>query len=384
MSEHSRLLFPKTEETPAVDLQRAIDEARLPVLPQFARPTSPDRSRVSRTNKLLGAATLAFAGMVGRDAIHDHRRADTDRQGEEEITVSETGLNEDGLARAAAARRRVQYWQSYIKRLDRGERFPTTIDPEDTESARDSWRRFENVETTLLMEIGPEFREEVMHRARKSARMLILQPQTPKTAAEVTRALDQAVDMAVQGAAAIARDRGWKGLNLMRADSVAMQVISKELRTSMDGYPETQSRLFLPLFEALRERAIEKRDVERSAPDSHRADRDPVTGVTVPSALAETETLPETIFFDQFAWLGQVGGDEARLVNLRHHLSDIRTLVNNGFLPWLERSAPLIRRDPVFARQVVSVLQRMLSYDELASEQSMRVRRLVQVLHPSR
>lgn len=383
MSEHPQPFLPKTEEIPAADLDRAIHESREPVLPKLERPTPTTRSRVSRVEKLLGAAALALGGLVSREVVQNHLRTDPVTQQEDDVTVVENGMSEDELVRAAAAHHRVQVWRSYIKRLDAGERFPTTIDPDEDVSMTRPWRRFEHAETNLLMDIGPEFREEVIRRAEKAARMLVLQPQTPKTAGEVTRALDQAVESVVRSAAVVAQGQGWKGLNLMRADSIAMRVISKALRTSIDDYPEAQSRAFAPLFEALRERAFEKQEVERSAPDSLRADRDAITGVTVPNALAETETLPDAIFLDQFAWLGRTGGDQARLEYLRHDSRAMRILANNGFLPWIERSAPLIRRDPVFTRRAASALRRALSYDELTPEQSTRVARVIRVLELS-
>lgn len=379
MHERSRPFLPKTEKMSVDDLDNALRETQPPVSPRFSKPARMVRPGPSRTQRLLGAAALAFGGLVSHESYQHGRRTDavTQEPGEEA-----EGASDEELEIAAATRQRVRVWQSYIKQLDNGERLPTAADPEDEEGAVLAWRRSRRAETDLLTEIGPEYRDEVMRRARKAAQMFTLEPEVPKSDVEVMHALDRVIYGVVQGATVAARDHGWKGLNMMRADSLAMQIISKEMRSSVDEHPGSRGRVFWSVFQGLRNRAQEKLHLELLYPDSHRAGRDPVSGISFPHALPETEGLSDRIFLDEFAWLGRLGGDRAQLEQLRGDTSGVRTLLRNGFLPWIERLAPTIRQDADLRSVILGQARYVANYDTLTQEQEARMRGLIRLLEP--
>ncbi len=380
MSESPRSFYPKTEETPVY---------------QFPPPAEPTREhqlrqRARGIKESLGAAALALmshaspvtntdeGAKIHTQIAHDSFPDVILDTSEEEKRVQRT---DDEGARARSQHHRRSLWQSYTKRLDA--RGPASHTVQGIGYRRTVYhdRVIEAMETDIIQDIGPEFRQEVMRHAGKQAQLLFQQRELPKTVPAALQAIDTAIDTAVQEARRVAHERGWRGVHLMRADSLAMRVISKELLEHSREYatPST-SQAHERLFTELRQRAEDKRRVERRSPDLRREARDSVADFVLTNALPETESLPDIIALDQFAWHGDQTGDAGRFEYLRRHPRDVRILLEAGYLSWIEHTAMTMRRDSSLSQSVAGELQRLYAFGHISPQDERRVSRVIQLL----
>ncbi|MBP9747605.1 hypothetical protein KBD13_01560 [Patescibacteria group bacterium] len=384
MSESPRSFYPKTEETPVYQFP-SIDETS-------TEPTRAHqlRQRARGIKESLGAAALALmshaspvtntdeGAKIHTQIAHDSFSDVILDTSEEEKRLQRT---DDAGARARSDHHRRTLWQSYTKRLDAGGPVSHTVQGIGYRRTVYHDRVIEAMETDIMQDIGPEFRQEVMRHAGKQARLLLQQRELPKTVPAALQAIDTAIDTAVQEARRVAHEQGWHGVHLLRADSLAMRVISKELLEHSQEYSTpSANQVYERLFTELRQRATDKRRVEQASPDLRRETRESTTGFALTNALPETESLPDIIALDQFAWHGDQAGDAGRFEYLRGHPRDVRILLEAGYLSWIEHAAMTMRRDPSLSRSVAGELQRLYAFGDILPQDERRVSRIIQVL----
>ena len=373
MSESRNPFLPKTDQMSEVDVKRAHDKATQPHLSAGAA----DSTRRSKRGlkDLVGAAVLMLVGAgtvhkaterteeLSISATSPRRKVPTDIALDSAPWISvdgdaeKQGMTEPGRAGAEARSRsrRMHTWQMYVKSIDPGQ----VVDRvSGSERDRIIYRsaRIEQMRTNILEKIGPQFSAYVTERAEEACRGIILDTELPKEQEEAALVIDIVIERVLRLSYLEAQTEGWKGVNLMVADTIAMQAFGNALQHFIHDHPEFAARNYSVLFGALRVRADQKCDMESEVPDLRRAHTDQESGIVVPEALPETEALALGIAQNQFEVLGEVGEIE-QLKYLASHPRDIRLLAVSH-LDWFEDRERKIRR----AQDLREIVVRELSY----------------------
>ena len=358
MNEKPKPFLPQTIEMTPEELRTAHQEpVTEPSKPSLR--TGLDKKRTQRGIKgLIGAAVVAWAGssLSGADASNTNqdvevsqsvRKVPTEHEIDSAPWVTldsegekETMMRSDSLGvEARAHSRRVHTWETYLKFIDRGEADAARTQVSGTDRNRIIYRsdRIERLQTGIAEKIGPEFLNRVTQTVAESCRGIILGSDLPKSQEEASVVIDTAIQNALRLA----------------------YVFSETIREFVVDHPEFAERNYSALFQELRNRAADKREMESNIPDLRRANTDHETGVIIPQALPDTEALNVQIAQDQFDLLGQ-RGEALQFEHLRRHQRDIRVLAMSR-LAWFEEHQRQIASQPDLKEQVIHEFSYLLA-----------------------
>ncbi len=328
---------PKPQKTRMQSLRNLAAAALFSVVGDSAQPTQPTHEApASQTVDVTKMRTEL--GVNGPELVPnvDQRKID---------------MTAEGGAGVYARRqhRRQSVWETYAKPTNMDEVIERT-EERDTRGDVTSIGAIthqDRLRTNVGEKINEQFLSHIRTRIQEECGRILVARELPKTEEEVGVTIDNAIDRSVRLAYMQAQQEGLKGgINLILADTEAMQLFSETIGAFVRAHPEQGQRDFSPLFSGLRDRVGDKVQQEARLPELHGR------------PLAETQMLEEHLAVDEFDVQGSRGAS-AHISFLEHNQQAITSLIKHR-LSWFEGNVASIRHSERLKEATIIELSRAL------------------------